>query len=127
MKYKDIHRHLLDDDELQVLRDIASFLKIPHAVQTTLCAEKTPTLSAVLPTYKDLLEMLRAYWVICPQLKRAISVCIAKIEEYVNKSWKTHIYALAMSMAFVVFIHKLTSAASLVINPITKLKWIEDH
>lgn len=97
MKYKDIHRHLLDDIELKVLRDIARFLKIPHAVQTTLCAEKTPTLPAVLPTYEDLLEMLRSFRVICPQLCSAISVCIAKIEEYVKRSRKTRIYALAMS------------------------------
>jgi hypothetical protein len=105
VKYKDIHRHLLDDDELLVLRDITSFLKIPHAVQTTLCAEKTPTLSAVLPTYEDLLEMLRAYRVICPQLKRAISICIAKIEEYVKKSRKTRIYALAMSTTVFFVLH----------------------
>ncbi|KAF9471353.1 hypothetical protein BDN70DRAFT_764017, partial [Pholiota conissans] len=110
VKYKDIHKHLLDDIELQVLHDIAEFLKVPHAVQTTLCGEKTSTLSAVLPTYEDLLEMLRAYKVICPQLRGAISVCISKIEEYVNKSRKTRIYALAM-----------------IINPITKLHWIEEH
>jgi hypothetical protein len=97
VKYKDIHQHLFDDVELKTLRDIAEFLKVPHAVQTTLCGEKVPTLSAVLPTYEDLLEMLRAYKVICPQLWSAISICIAKIEEYVTKSRKTRIYALAMS------------------------------
>ena len=87
---------------LRVLHDISTFLKVPHAVQTILCAEKTPTLSAVLPTYEDLLEMLRSYRVICPQLKRAILICIAKIEEYVTKSRKTCIYALAMSTSGVV-------------------------
>lgn len=86
VKYKDIHWHLLDDTELCVLRDIANFLKVPHAAQMTLCAEKTPTLSAVLPTYEDLLVMLNAYKIICPQLRRAIAVCITKIEDYVKKS-----------------------------------------
>ncbi|KAF4618033.1 hypothetical protein D9613_012852 [Agrocybe pediades] len=52
--------------------------------------------------------MLHLYHQACAQLQRAISVCVAKIEEYVEKSCSTHIYALAM-----------------IINPIEKLKWIE--
>lgn len=111
VKYKDIHKNLLDEVELRVLRDIAEFLKIPHAVQTLLCAEKTPTLTSVLPAYEDLLEMLRAYKIICPQLNHTISTCITKIEEYVNKSRKTRIYALAMSMweFFQQTLHSLTT------------------
>ncbi|KAF9559697.1 hypothetical protein CPC08DRAFT_666141 [Agrocybe pediades] len=45
-----------------------------------------------------------------PQLKGAVAVAIAKIEEYVKKSRKTRIYALAM-----------------IIHPATKLQWIKDH
>ncbi|KAF9545853.1 hypothetical protein CPC08DRAFT_649252 [Agrocybe pediades] len=103
VKYKDIHHHLLDDTHLAVLRDIAEFLRIPHAVQTVLCAEQTPTLSWVLPCYEDLLDMLRLYRQACPQLWRAVSVCIAKIEDYVEKSRGTRIYALAMSRFFSAF------------------------
>ena len=88
VKYKDIHRHLLDEIDLKVLQDIANFLKIPHAVQTLLCTE-TPTLATVLPAYEDLLEMLRNFKIICPRLNHAISTTISKIEEYVNKSRKT--------------------------------------
>ncbi len=64
VKYKDIHKHLLDEIDLKVLQDIANFLKIPHAVQTLLCAERTPTLATVLPAYEDLLEMLRNFKII---------------------------------------------------------------
>jgi hypothetical protein len=77
VKYRDIHRHLLDDVELQVLHEIAKFLKVPHAVQTLLCAEKTPTHFSSSPFWT--LEMLRVYQVICLQLKRPISICIVKI------------------------------------------------
>ena len=92
-----MHKHLLDEIDLKILQDIANFLKIPHAVQTLLCAERTPTLATVLPAYEDLLEMLRNFKIICPRLNRTISTTILKIEEYVNRSWKTQIYALAMS------------------------------
>lgn len=102
VKYKDIHWHLLDDTELRILYDIANFLKVPHAVQMTLCAEKTPTLLAILPTYEDLLVMLSSYKIICPQLKCTITVCATKIEEYVKKSQKTRIYALAMGTFLII-------------------------
>ncbi|KAF4611154.1 hypothetical protein D9613_006646 [Agrocybe pediades] len=127
VKHKDIHHHLLDDVQLQVLRDIAEFLRIPHAVQTILCAEKTPTLSWVLPRYEDLLDMLHLYRQACPQLQRAISVCVAKIEEYVEKSRSTRIYALAMSNFSNIINLTITSLTQVfpVINPIKKLKWIE--
>lgn len=125
VKYKDIHQHLLDDMELCILQNIANFLKVPHAVQTMLCAEKTPPLSAVLPTYEDLLVMLNAYKAICQQLKHAIMACISKIEDYVKKSQKTCIYALAMGMYPFFYVTK--SSCCIVINPMTKLKWIEEH
>ncbi|KAF9542985.1 hypothetical protein CPC08DRAFT_650017 [Agrocybe pediades] len=96
-KYIDIKHHLLDETELQVLTDIANFLRIPHAVQTVLCGEKTPTLPHVLPAYEDLLEMLRYFKLKNPQLKTAVAVTILKIEEYVKKSRKTRVYALATS------------------------------
>jgi hypothetical protein len=71
VKYKDIDicQHLFDDVELKTLRDIAELSKVPHVVQTTLRGEKAPTVLAVLSTYEDLLEMLRAYKVICLQLQ----------------------------------------------------------
>lgn len=120
--------NLLDKIELRVLQDIAEFLKIPHAVQTLLCAEKTPTLSCVLPAYEDLFEMLKAYKIICPHLNCAISTCIAKIEEYVNKSRKTRIYAFAMSMLKIFNrFYSSVNYLKLVINLITKLSWIEDY
>ena len=97
VKYKNIYKHLLDEIDLKVLQDIANFLKIPHAVQTLLCAERTPTLATFLPAYEDLLEMLWNFKIICPRLNHAILTIISKIEEYVNKSRKTRIYALAMS------------------------------
>lgn len=97
VKQKDITHHALHEIELEVLGDICKFLEIPHSIQELLSAEKTPTLSWVLPEYENMLCMLRDFREAYPQLRRTVSTSIAKIEEYVAKSRKTRIYALAMS------------------------------
>ncbi|KII93741.1 hypothetical protein PLICRDRAFT_101142, partial [Plicaturopsis crispa FD-325 SS-3] len=96
--------------QLEVLEDICIFLAIPHSVQELLSGQKTPTLSAVLPAYEELLEMLKLFRVQTPRLAHMADAAIAKIEEYVARSRKTKIYALAM-----------------IINPTSKLSWIEEH
>jgi hypothetical protein len=101
-KHTDIASCTIDDDQQEVLRDICEFLQIPHAVQELLSGEQTPTLSEVLPQYENLLVMLRDLRAIklCekkPQISRAINEAMKKIEEYVRKSRRTRIYALAMS------------------------------
>ena len=50
-KYDEIAHLALDDDTIRVLVDIRRFLYIPHVVQELVSAEKTPTLSIVLPMY----------------------------------------------------------------------------
>jgi hypothetical protein len=100
--HTEIADRAITEDQQEVLRDICEFLQIPHAVQELLSAEHTPTLCEVLPQYENLLVMLRDLRVIKlreakPQLSRAINAAIKKIEEYVQKSRKTRIYALAMS------------------------------
>lgn len=81
--------------------DIRRFLFIPHTVQELVSAEKTPTLSIVLPVYERLIIMLKNLRQELPQLAHAITASINKLEEYLAISQRTKIYALAMGEFFV--------------------------
>ncbi|KAG6839953.1 hypothetical protein C0991_010077 [Blastosporella zonata] len=58
-KYRDLSSHLLDDIQLQVLFDVCQFLNVFHIVQEIVSADKTPTLSVVIPIYEQLITMLQ--------------------------------------------------------------------
>ncbi|KAJ7039416.1 hypothetical protein C8F04DRAFT_898191, partial [Mycena alexandri] len=65
-------------------------------VEELVSAEKTPTLSIVLPLYERLIIMLRNLKRQLPKLGHAISAAIHKLEEYLGLSRRAPIYALAM-------------------------------
>lgn len=65
-------------------------------VQELVSAEKTPTISHVLPMYEKLVVMLTDLKRDLPELSHAISETITKLEEYLAKSRKTKFYALAI-------------------------------
>ncbi|KAF5375571.1 hypothetical protein D9615_009215 [Tricholomella constricta] len=109
-KYTELQNLLLDDMQLRVLNDIRSFLYVFHTVQEVVSADKTPTLSVVLPLYEQLISMLRDLKRSIPNLAHVISASQDKLEEYLSKSRKTRIYSLAM-----------------LINPTIKLQWAEMH
>ncbi|KAJ7482848.1 ribonuclease H-like domain-containing protein [Mycena galericulata] len=109
-KQAEIAYHALDAVSLQVLQDIRRFLQVPHIVQEIVSAEKTPTLSIVLPMYERLIVMLRDLAKDLDVLSHAINATIKKLEEYLGKSRRTKIYSLAMAL-----------------NPTIKLKWLRDH
>lgn len=85
---------------LQVLGDVRRFLFIPHVVQEIVSAEKTPTLSVVLPLYEKLIIMLRDLKRELPKLAHAISASISKLDEYLGLSRRTKVYALAIGKYF---------------------------
>ncbi|KAI5828857.1 hypothetical protein K523DRAFT_243539, partial [Schizophyllum commune Tattone D] len=75
-------------------------------------AQKTPTLSVVLPLYAELIETLEAYKQ-QPGLKRIAHVyqaSIDKLNEYLDKARTNRVYALAMA-----------------INPTIKFRWLREH
>jgi hypothetical protein len=76
--------------------DIRQFLHIFHIVQELVSAEKTPTLSIVLPVYKKLIVMLKMLRSTLPKLGHGIDAAIAKLEEYLNISRGNKVYGLAM-------------------------------
>ncbi|KAF5370272.1 hypothetical protein D9758_006873 [Tetrapyrgos nigripes] len=106
----EIHSLLLKDSELLVLNDIRLYLKAFHVIQEAVSGERTPTLSFVLPLYERLVSNLKKLRIILPNLSHMIDSSLDKIYEYVDKARSTHIYAFA-----------------LVINPASKLTWIEDQ
>ncbi|KAJ3830979.1 hypothetical protein F5878DRAFT_550010 [Lentinula raphanica] len=82
--------------DLQVLNDIREYLFLFHSVQELASAEKTPTLSIVLPLYEHLVEMLRLLKTTLPNLAHIIEVSLRKLHEYIDKARTTRIYSLAM-------------------------------
>ncbi|KAJ3966579.1 ribonuclease H-like domain-containing protein [Lentinula raphanica] len=89
---------LFSSVELEALNDIREFLHTFHSIQELASAEKTPTLSIVLPLYEGLIEILELMKDKLPNLSHIIDVSLDKLREYLNKARSTHIYGLAMGM-----------------------------
>ncbi|TFK63477.1 hypothetical protein BDN72DRAFT_748130, partial [Pluteus cervinus] len=97
-EYKDLRHHLLTPIQLRVLSDIRGFLRIFHAAQQVVSADKTPTLSTVIPIYEQLKGMLEDACFSYPNIKHAIFASLNKLREYVAKAQSTPIYQLSMCM-----------------------------
>ncbi|KAJ7790430.1 hypothetical protein B0H14DRAFT_2396434 [Mycena olivaceomarginata] len=93
---EDIAHHSFDAMTLRVLQDIRRFLEIFHLVQEIVSAEKTPTLSVVLPLYEKLIVMLNDLAKELGEISHAIKASVEKLEEYLAVSRRTKIYSLAM-------------------------------
>ena len=87
----------LSNDHVKVLVDIREILFYPHQVQELVSAEKTPTLSIVLPLYETLIASFKGLAVIMPKLAHAIQAAIEKLEQYEGISRQSKIYGLEMS------------------------------
>ncbi|KAG5634695.1 hypothetical protein DXG03_005756, partial [Asterophora parasitica] len=81
--------HLLSHKQVEVLQDIHQVLKIPHAAQELLSAEKTPTLSLSLPVYTMLINKWKDLKNTIPEIVPYIKIRISKLEEYIGESCKT--------------------------------------
>jgi hypothetical protein len=56
-KHRELLKHGLDNAQQKALCDVREWLQILHSVQELVSAEKTPTLSVVLPLYERLIGM----------------------------------------------------------------------
>ncbi|KAF5329696.1 hypothetical protein D9619_009224 [Psilocybe cf. subviscida] len=106
----DLADHAFTDAQFRVASDIRVFLQVFHSVQELVSAEKTPTLSIVLPLYELLLRMLKDLSRVRIKLAHAINASITKLEEYLAISRTAKMYSLAM-----------------VINPKIKFGWLKKH
>lgn len=92
----DLADHAFTDAQFRVALDIRVFLQVFHSVQELVSAEKTPTLSIVLPLYELLLRMLKDLSRVRIKLAHAINASITKLEEYLAISRTAKMYSLAM-------------------------------
>lgn len=90
------HRLLLQDEK-SVLSHIYEILDVPRRAQQVVSHENTPTVSIALPAYTLLVDAWKTLRIERWELRHYINLGISKIEEYVFKSRKSRIFALAMS------------------------------
>ena len=96
----DLLKHLLPNNEINVLGHVHQILEIPHTAQELLSGELTLSLSMALPLYEDLLKKWKDLQVTLPKLQHYINVGISKLEEYIRKACKTRIYTHTMGVRF---------------------------
>ncbi|EMD38454.1 hypothetical protein CERSUDRAFT_48572 [Gelatoporia subvermispora B] len=100
----------LNTIEQQLLMEIYYILRVAHSCQQVLSTQRTPTLSMALPSYELVMLGWTALKTKYPLLASYIDVGLQRIEKYIALARKSRIYALAM-----------------IINPIMKLDWIQEH
>lgn len=79
-----------------MLSHIYEILDVPRRAQQVVSHENTPTVSIALPAYALLLDAWKELRRELPELSHYINLGILKIEEYVFKSRRSRIYAIAM-------------------------------
>ncbi|TEB21112.1 hypothetical protein FA13DRAFT_1643511, partial [Coprinellus micaceus] len=89
----------MSEEQFAVLNDIRQFLGLFHVVQELVSAEKTPTLSFVLPMYEKLLTMLDDLKCILPEIASAITSSQTKLRGYLNKARGSPAYTMAIGMS----------------------------
>ncbi|TFK58402.1 hypothetical protein BDN72DRAFT_873178 [Pluteus cervinus] len=101
--YRELGDLLFTDLQLRVVYDIREYLFLFHNVQQTVSADKTPTLSVVLPVYEDLLTLLEKTQPLLRNLSHAFEASIRKLKEYLGYARETKAYPLAMCTSYVLF------------------------
>jgi len=96
-KHRELLKHELDNVQQKALCDVREWLRILHSVQELVSAEKTPTLSVVLPLYERLIGMLKKIARIYPKIAHAILFSAEKLDEYMGYSRQSRVYAIVMS------------------------------
>jgi len=87
---------LLSPTYIAILRDIQSLLECFHLVQAAVSAQRTPTLSVVLPLYEDLILIVDNMKMFYPGLTKGVDAAVSKLTEYLDRSRQVKIYILSM-------------------------------
>jgi len=95
-KYANLRELLLTEVQLRVLKDVREFLNVFHTIQQVVSADKTPTLSTVIPLYEQLIGFLETLKRQKPGISHMIQASIDKLKEYREKSKRSNSYTLAM-------------------------------
>lgn len=91
-------------------------------MQELVSAEKTPTLSLVLPMYEQLIGMLQDLKFELPKLGHAIEAARGKLDEYMEKTRKTPMHVFAMGTLRV-----LTCSCSVYTHLTKRIRSIESY
>lgn len=100
-------------------------IKVPHAFQQKLSAEKMPTLCDTPPAFSALLAWWHLLQEQMPKMKDVIEASLSKLEDYFLKVMYILAYNFAMSRSHLAIIASLTPLV--VLNPKMKLCWYERH
>ena len=95
-KYRADQDKLLNNFQIRVLTEVAVYMRLFHQVQELFSAVHTPTLSHIIPTYELLLKGLTKLKRRLPGIAHVIEASEGKLIEYLGKSRRSRIYALAM-------------------------------
>ncbi|TEB27308.1 hypothetical protein FA13DRAFT_1883877 [Coprinellus micaceus] len=92
--------HRMSEEQFAILNNIRLFLGLFDVVQELVSAEKTPTLSFVLPMYKKLLTMLEDLKSVLLEIASAISSSQTKLQGYLNNACSSPAYTMAIGMLY---------------------------
>ncbi len=100
-------------------------IKVPHAFQQKLSAEKTPALCDTLPAFSALLARWCLLQEQMPEMKDVIEASLSKLEDYFLKVMYILAYNFTMSRSHLAIVASLTPLV--VLNSKMKLRWYERH
>ena len=122
-KHETLQHHALSKAQLKVLQDICEFLSYPHEVQQAVSAEKTPTLTHVLPLYEKLALLYRLAVQKLPELcgaRKAWQIFKADMDN--ARLCLGNEYVRQFILSFHIFI-----CPFVVLNPTVGFKWMEEN
>lgn len=78
-------------------------MKVPHAFQQRLSAEKTPTLSYAIPAFESMIAEWKELSHEIPEYSDVIEAGIDKLELYLDRTEESNAYMIAMGLCFLIF------------------------
>ncbi|KAF6743936.1 ribonuclease H-like domain-containing protein, partial [Ephemerocybe angulata] len=96
LKDRDLEKYVLQDHEWAVLEAYVKILRVPHAFQQKLSAEKTPTLHRALPSFHAMISRWKEMKTELPRYSLVIDAGISKLQDYWNEVKDVPAYTLAM-------------------------------
>ncbi|KAK0184537.1 ribonuclease H-like domain-containing protein [Armillaria mellea] len=117
---RELQKHQLSEDEWTVLNLFHEILRVPHAFQQHLSAEKTPTLCNALPSFSALILRWHLLKEKLPEMKVVISAGLKKLEEYFAKVVDIPVYIFSMILNPNMKLHWYEQ------NDPTKIEWVQD-
>ncbi|KAG1741415.1 ribonuclease H-like domain-containing protein [Suillus paluster] len=109
-EFPELRKYNLSDSEWDALEVFQKILVVPHAFQQRLSAEKTPTLSYAIPSFKAMSSAWEKQAEDCADLSSIIEPGLNKLAVYTARTDSVPAYILAMA-----------------INPAIKLDWFSHH